>query len=146
MRWKVLDEGASPTLVAVLASGDDAVRDLTALVRDQGITAAQVTAVGAFERATVGWFDRVAKRYRPLEVDEQCEALSLVGDVAVGGDGPELHLHAVLGLSDGSTRGGHLLAGDVFPTLEVILRTSPAALQKKARPDLGVALIDLDET
>lgn len=145
MRWKVLEDGAAPALVAVLVPGDDAVSELTRLVRDQGIAAAQVTGVGAFERATVGWFDRAAKQYRPIEVDEQCEVLSLVGDVAVGVDGPELHLHAVLGLSDGSTRGGHLLAGKVFPTLEVILRESPAALRKTARPDLGIALIDLTE-
>ena len=33
-------------------------------------------------------------------------------DVAVGDDGkPSLHVHIVLGLSDGSTRGGHLMAG-----------------------------------
>ena len=49
---------------------------------------AQVTAVGAFERATVGWFDRSARKYQPISVDEQCEVLSLLGDVAVGADGP----------------------------------------------------------
>ena len=32
---------------------------------------------------------------------------------------PSLHLHAVLGLRDGTTRGGHFLKGIVRPTLEV---------------------------
>jgi uncharacterized protein len=41
--------------------------------------------------------------------------LSLLGDVAEGQDGPVLHVHVVLGLSDGRTRGGHLLEGRVFP-------------------------------
>jgi predicted DNA-binding protein with PD1-like motif len=68
--------------------------------------------------------------------------LSLVGDVATGADGPQLHLHAVLGLSDGTTRGGHLLDGEVWPTLEVILREAPGTLHKTARPDLGIAMID----
>jgi hypothetical protein len=41
-------------------------------------------------------------------VSEQCEVLSAIGDVAVGDDGKaSLHVHVVLGLSDGSTRGGH---------------------------------------
>jgi uncharacterized protein len=49
----------------------------------------------------------------------------------------------VLGLADGATRGGHLLAGTVRPTLEVVLTEVPATLRRKKRPDLGIALIDL---
>ncbi|GAA1121549.1 hypothetical protein GCM10009630_19270 [Kribbella jejuensis] len=58
-------------------------------------------------------------------------------------DGPVAHVHAVLGLSNGHVRGGHLLAGEVFPTLEVIVHESPASLRKTQRPELGLALIDL---
>jgi uncharacterized protein len=110
------------------------------------LEAAQVTAIGAFERATVGWFDPAAKQYRRILVGEQCEVLSLIGDVAEGQDGPTLHAHVVLGLSDGTTRGGHLLEGRVFPTLEVVVTETPAELRKVMRPDLGIALIDLDRS
>ena len=72
--------------------------------------------------------------------------LSLIGDVAEGQDGPILHAHVVLGLSDGTTRGGHLLEGLVFPTLEVVVTETPAELRKVMRPDLGIALIDLDRS
>jgi hypothetical protein len=44
----------------------------------------------------------------------------LLGDVAVGDEGPTLHLHAVLGKADGSVVGGHLIEAYVRPTLEVI--------------------------
>jgi predicted DNA-binding protein with PD1-like motif len=64
----------------------------------------------------------------------------------VGQDGPILHVHVVLGLSDGTTRGGHLLEGQVFPTLEVVVTETPAELRKVMRPDLGIALIDLDRS
>jgi hypothetical protein len=79
-------------------------------------------------------------------VDEQCELLSLIGDVAAGQDGPVVHVHAVLGLSDGTTRGGHLLEGRVFPTLEAVVTETPARLRKVMRPDIGIALIDLDQS
>ena len=79
-------------------------------------------------------------------VDEQCEVLSLIGDVAEGQDGPSVHVHAVLGLSDGTTRGGHLLEGWVFPTLEAIIREAPAGLRKVMHPDIGIALIDLEQS
>ena len=130
--------------VVILDSGEEAFATLARFADEAGISAASLTAIGAFERATVGWFDFASKSYRKIEVNEQCEVLSAIGDVAVGDDGkPSLHVHIVLGLSDGSTRGGHLLAGMVRPTLEVVLTEVPVALRRKKRADLGIALIDL---
>ncbi|MEU3948396.1 PPC domain-containing DNA-binding protein [Streptomyces sp. NPDC029526] len=143
MQWQQVQQGPSAVYVVVLDPGEDAVRALTDFARERSLGASQITAVGAFSEAVVGWFDREAMDYRPIPVDEQCEVLSLIGDVAVGDDGPAPHLHAVLGLSDGSTRGGHLLSGRVWPTLEVIVRDSPAELAKTHHPELGLALIDL---
>jgi len=143
MHSKIIDSTAAPTYVLVLDPGDEAIAVITAFAREQSLTAAQVTAIGAFEQATVGWFDRVARQYRPIDVPQQCEVLSLIGDIAAGSDGPQPHLHAVLGLPDGSTRGGHLLNGHVWPTLEVIIRETPAELRKTDRPEIGLALIDL---
>jgi predicted DNA-binding protein with PD1-like motif len=145
MEWTLLpsDDGERRTFVLVGEAGDDAVEILNQFAREHNVTAAQVTAVGAFSEATVGWFDRAAKDYRRIDVHEQCEVLSLLGDIAVSGDGPVAHVHAVLGLSDGHVRGGHLLAGTVMPTLEIIVHESPGHLRKTERPDLGLALIDV---
>ena len=105
--------------------GDEAFAALEQFARDESLEASQITAVGAFFRATVGWFDHMAKDYRRIPVEEQCEVLSLIGDVAEDRDGPSLNVHVVLGLSDGTTRGGHLLEGRVFPTLEVVVARPP---------------------
>jgi uncharacterized protein len=142
VKWQQVQASPAAVYVLVLSPGEDAVAEINRFAREEELGASQVTAVGAFSRAVVGWFDRAAKDYRRIAVDEQCEVLSLLGDIAVSEDGPTAHLHAVLGLSDGTTRGGHLLEGQVWPTLEVIVRDSPAALAKIHRPDLGLALID----
>jgi predicted DNA-binding protein with PD1-like motif len=140
----VAAENAPQIHVVILDPGEEAFAALTRFAHEAGIAAASLTAIGAFERATVGWFDIASKSYRKIEVNEQCEVLSAIGDVAVGDDGkPSLHVHIVLGLADGSTRGGHLLAGTVRPTLEVIMTEVPATLRRKKRADLGIALIDL---
>jgi predicted DNA-binding protein with PD1-like motif len=137
-------DGETQVHVIILDQGEEAFSTLTRFAEEAGLTAASLTAIGAFERATVGWFDLSSKSYRKIEVDEQSEVLSAIGDVAVGDDGkPSLHVHIVLGLADGSTRGGHLLAGTVRPTLEVVLTEVPATLRRKKRADLGIALIDL---
>lgn len=135
---------AAQVHVAILDSGEEAFATLTRFANEAGIAAASLTAIGAFERATIGWFDIAARSYRKIEVNQQCEVLSAIGDVALGDDGkPSLHVHIVLGLADGSTRGGHLLAGTVKPTLEVILTEVPSTLRRRKRADLGIALIDL---
>jgi uncharacterized protein len=109
------------------------------------ITGASVSAIGAFSQAKVGWFDLAAKKYRPIDVNEQCEVLSLMGDVAQGDDGQaSLHLHAVLGLQDGSLRSGHFLSGSVQPTLEVTIMETVVHLRRQKRSDLGIALIRMD--
>lgn len=146
MKAKVVEDADVVTYVVVCDPGDEAVSALAQFARSEQLEASQVAAVGGFEQATVGWFDRAARQFRRIPVDEQCEVLSLIGDVADGPDGPVLHAHVVLGLSDGTTRGGHLLEGRVFPTLEVVVTETPARLRRVMRSDIGLALIDLDRS
>jgi uncharacterized protein len=146
MKSKVVEDADVVTYVVVCDPGDEVVDVLNQFARAEDLEAAQITAVGAFEHAVVGWFDRATKDYRRIPVDEQCEVLSLLGDVAQGEDGPVVHVHVVLGLSDGTTRGGHLLEGRVYPTLEAVVTETPAQLRKVMRPDVGIALIDLDQS
>lgn len=144
MKSKSVAVGSERSFVLVLDQGEEAFKAIAAFANKENITGASVSAIGAFERAKVGWFDLSAKNYRAIPVEEQCEVLSLFGDVAVGDDGnASLHLHAVLGLADGSVRGGHLLSGTVRPTLEVTLTETVPQLRRKKRPDLGIALIDI---
>lgn len=142
---KISDESGSGTRVVILDSGEEAFAALTRFANDAEITAASLTAIGAFERATVGWFDFERKTYKKIEIAEQCEVLSAIGDIAIGDDGKaSLHVHVVLGLADGTARGGHLLEGTVRPTLEVVLTDTPAHLRRKRKADVGIALIDIE--
>jgi|SRR6185437_1866953 predicted DNA-binding protein with PD1-like motif len=144
MKSKSIESAAERTFVLILDQGEEAFKTITEFANQQGISGASVSAVGAFGEAKVGWFDLAAKKCKPIPVGEQCEVLSLIGDVAEGDDGkPSLHLHAVLGLQDGSVRGGHLISGSVRPTLEVTIRETVAHLRRKKRPDLGIALISI---
>ena len=145
MKSRLLWEaGGERTFVVVLDAGDEAFAAITDFANKNGLGGASLTALGAFEKVTVGWFDLRERTYRPIEIDEQCEGLSLVGDIAIGDDGKaSLHMHAVLGLKDGSTRGGHFLKGIVRPTLEVTIVETPAHLRRRKQPGLGIALIQL---
>jgi uncharacterized protein len=100
----------------------------------------------ACREATPAYFDPDVMQYQDIPVTEQAEVLSLLGDIAVSGGTPALHAHAVMGLRDGSTVGGHLRRAVVWPTLEVIVTESPAHLRKRVDEETGLALIALEES
>jgi hypothetical protein len=128
----------------VLAQGEEAMQTLGEFVRTKNIAAAQLSAIGAFSKGMLGYFDWASKDYVKIPIDEQVEIASLLGDVALGEDGkPALHVHCVVSGRDGGARAGHLLSGMVRPTLEIILTESPAHLRKRHDPESGLALIDL---
>jgi uncharacterized protein len=144
MRSKLLNADPPVTYAVVLDTGDEVTGELGNFVRQQQVEAASVTAIGAFSRAVLGYFQWETKQYKKIPVDEQVEVLSLLGDVAVTDEGPALHLHAVLGKADGSVVGGHLIEAHVRPTLEVILIQPPSYLRKRKDPETGLALIAID--
>lgn len=144
MRSKLVSDGPRKTYVLVLDKGDEAVSSITGFARGRGLGAAQLTGIGAFSDAVLGFFDWEAKDYRKIPVCEQVEVVSLIGDVALGPDEkPSLHLHVVVSRSDGSAMGGHLLEAHVRPTLEVVLTESPEHLRKRKDSESGLALITL---
>jgi len=143
MRSTLLLDRAERTFVVVFDKGEEVVEGLTAFAGRESLRASQITAIGALSGVTLGYFDRESRRYQRIPLPEQVEVLSLLGVVTLDGEKPKVHSHIVVGRRDGSTRGGHLVEGHVWPTLEVVIEESPQHLQRRLDPESGLALIDL---
>src|SRR5262249_38462340 len=76
-------------------------------------------------------------RLRPM-----VEVLAMVGDITTSAGKPVVHAHVVLGKSDGTAHGGHLIRAVVRPTLEVVLTETPRHLYRRFDPESGLPLID----
>ena len=137
----IYEEQGEKTFALVFDPGDEVMEELTNFAKENDLSAARFTAIGAFSDATLGYFDMEKKEYEKIPVDEQVEVLSLVGDVALFEGEPKLHAHAVLGRSDGTTRGGHLLGAHVQPTLEVVIVESPEHLRRETDEETGLPLL-----
>jgi uncharacterized protein len=145
VKSKIINDGPQKTYVLVLDKGDEAVSCIEGFARENDIAAAQMTGIGAFSDAVLGFFDWESKDYRKIPVQEQVEVVSLLGDVALGPDGkPALHPHVVVSRADGLALGGHLMEAHVRPTLEIILTESPKHLHKRKDVESGLALIIAD--
>lgn len=130
------------TYAVAMATGEDPSEELLAFAEELGLDGAELTGIGAFSRATLGWFDLEAKDYRRIEVDEQVEVLSFVGNVAVTEEGDtKIHVHLIVGTQDGRAMGGHLLSAAVRPTLEVMVNESQAHLRRTVDPETGLPLL-----
>jgi hypothetical protein len=144
MKFKLVANNGEKTFVLVFDKGDEVVSTLKRFADDNKLSASHINGIGAFSDVTLGYFDRDTKKYIENPVDQQCELLSLIGDIAEAPGGkPQPHMHVVVGLRDSTTRGGHLLKAHVFPTLEMTLVEAPAELHKKIDPDVQIALINL---
>ena len=73
------------------------------------ITSAHFTAIGALNAATLAWFDPKRKMYKKIPIEGQVEVISMIGDIALYQGKPVVHTHVMVGTSDGTTRGGHIL-------------------------------------
>lgn len=151
MKAKLIHEPLNPahgghvekTFAIIFDKGDEVISGLTDFAKKNGLGGSHFTAIGAFNDVVLGYFNWEKKDYERIPLKEQVEVLSLIGDIALKGDEPKVHAHVVVGKSNGTAYGGHLLEGHVRPTLEVILVESPKHLRRKIDEETGLALINL---
>lgn len=144
MKSKLLNENGQKTYLVVFDSGDEVISGITQFAKNNQLNASQISAIGAFSEATLGFFNFSIKDYKKIPVQEQVEVLTLNGDITLKpGGGVQVHVHTVLGKADGTAHGGHLLSAKVHPTLEVIITESPAHLNRKKDEETGLALISV---
>jgi len=143
MKYKLIDGVDKVTYALIFDSGDEVMDILKTFANEHSLKASRITAIGAFRKAVLGYYDFSIKDYKKIPVNEQVEVVSLLGDIALYGNDSKVHAHVVLGRSDGMAMGGHLLQATVHPTLEVILTESPGYLQRRMDEATGLALIDV---
>lgn len=145
MRSRLLDQHAGErTFALVFDSGDQVMAPLAEFTRENEISAARISGIGAFAAVTLGYFNWEATDYEQIPIEEQVEVLSLTGDVALKDDEPQIHAHVVVAKRDASAHGGHLLEATVRPTLELVVVDSPTHLRKRFDARTGLALIAPD--
>jgi len=106
--------------LARLPHKGDLLESITRFCADNELGAGFVSAIGAVESATMGYYDQKAREYRTNSFDERMEITSLAGNLSVKDGQPMIHAHILLSKENGETVGGHLMsptvvfAGEVF--------------------------------
>src|SRR5437764_3008351 len=91
MKSALLDErDGLRTFAVVLGTGDEAMGALTEFAVKQHLRGRHFTAIGAFSRVVVAYFDWPSKAYRNLRIDSQRRDLASVSDICVMQDHPKV--------------------------------------------------------
>jgi uncharacterized protein len=143
MRSKLIAEYPK-TFAVILDTGDEILSSLKSFARTEHLAGSSFKAIGALSAVDLGWLNWETRKYETaVKLQEQVELLSLIGDIALKDDEPQVHAHLVIGRQDGTAHGGHLLSATVRPTCEIVITESPQHLQKEIDPVSGIALIRL---
>jgi predicted DNA-binding protein with PD1-like motif len=138
----LLSDGDARTYLLEFRTGQEVMQGLLAFAKKHKLVTGHLTGIGAISDAVIGYFDPLKKAYLRNHEKGQAEVLSLTGNLALYDKEPFFHVHAALGLRDGSARGGHLFEATVCPTVELVLNTYPRPVRRKIDPDTGLPLLD----
>jgi predicted DNA-binding protein with PD1-like motif len=110
---------------------------------DLRIDAGSVSGIGAGYDWELGYFDRGTREYVRQAFAGEWEILSLSGNLAIKEGRPFPHVHIILGGRDFRTVGGHLFAGRVGATCELVIRKLPGYLSRTQDEATGLFLLDV---
>ena len=128
-----------------LHPGDRLMPSLTALIKHEGIRYAALSGLGAVRQVVLGYYHPPRNDYERHEINDQMEALSLIGNASTRDGEPALHIHAAFARRDLSVIGGHVFDAEANPTLEIWLRTEDATVERVYNEQTHLALFRLPD-
>ncbi len=109
------------TIMGKLSHGADLLDELTTVCKDNNIRLGRVWAIGAVQKARLGYYHQDTKKYSYFEIDKHLEITPLVGNISIRDGEPMVHAHVTLSADDGTTYGGHLAPGTIVFACEFVL-------------------------
>ena len=141
MSQKLKNHNVKNTYLLRLDKGDDLLKALTKVVKDNEIELATISGLGAVSKVVYGYYDQQDWEYNFIKKKGQFEILSLNGNVSIKDGEPMVHAHIMLADDNGNAFGGHLAEGTtVFASEIEIQELDDADKVRKYDEDTGLTL------
>jgi predicted DNA-binding protein with PD1-like motif len=128
-----------------LEPDSDLVQSIAELARSKGIEAGSLTAIGAFKRARLAYFDQKDNKYREIAIDSPHEMASCTGNISLKDGEPFVHAHVVLADEMGNTKAGHLVGGTVFAAEVHVHQLRGPGLERQYDKTTGLSLWNIEQ-
>ena len=107
--------------IGKLEHGADLLEELTAICKEKDIHLGKVEAIGALQKARLGFYNQDAKQYCFFELNKNLEITNLTGNISLKDGQPMVHAHITVSDSKGNAFGGHLAPGTIVFACEFII-------------------------
>lgn len=104
-----------------LRRGSDLLEAVTEICVREKIRLGRVEAIGAVQKARIGFYNQKTRAYEFLEFSRPMEITSLMGNISIKDEKPFVHAHVNLADDKGRVFGGHLAPGTVVFACEIIM-------------------------
>lgn len=118
-----------------VAKGVDLAAALQSFVQEKGVRFGEIIAIGAVEKATIGYYHQASRRYETLTFEEDLEITSCLGNISLKDGQPFVHAHITLADRAGKMVGGHLMPGTIVFACEVIVHEFEGAAPVRTMDD-----------
>ncbi|MBQ7155491.1 MAG: DNA-binding protein [Synergistaceae bacterium] len=123
--------------------GEEIIASLERLCGQEGISLAEVEALGAVDDFSVGLFDVEEKKYHGNHFEFPAEIVSLWGTVTTKDGKFYQHIHMSAADKEGRVFGGHLVSARVSATCEMTVDVIPGfTVERKFDEDVGLNLFE----
>lgn len=119
---KSFEYNAGRAWMGRLTHGADLLAELNRVTRELQVTCGCVQAIGAVQRARLGFYDQQRRVYEYLTLERPLELTSLAGNVSLKDGEAMVHAHANLADESGRVIGGHVAEGTIIFACEFILQ------------------------
>jgi predicted DNA-binding protein with PD1-like motif len=108
-------------LMGKLGHGCDLLEELTKVATERAVRLGRIEAIGAVQKACIGFYNQETRIYRFISFDRPMEITKLIGNVSLKDGNPFVHAHITLSDESGKCYGGHLVKGTVVFACEFLL-------------------------
>ena len=134
MEYSVFDD----IIVVRLDKDEKITESLLRVAKEEGISLASVSGIGATDDFEVGVFDLEKKEYDRIHYTGNHEITSLTGNVTTKDGAPYLHLHITCAGAGGKMVGGHLFDAKISLTAEIFLQKANGKTERLRDDALGI--------
>ena len=124
-----------------LKKGSEIVSAVIEHCKENSISSAYISAIGAVSEAEIGFYDFEKKEYYFKKFEEDLELINLTGNIALFNGSIVFHAHATLADPDYNVIGGHLKSAIVSGACEIFITVLDKQLERAHDKDSGLNLI-----
>ena len=130
--------------IVKLDSNEEIITTLKDFVLDKKIKSAFLHGIGTGKELTLGYYDSKRKMYHKRAFIDEYEFASINGNISYLGKEPVIHIHCTISHLNFVTYSGHLFAGKVGATCEIMITLLDKKLYRKADIKTGLNLFQFE--